>query len=122
VDSFGQPRERNNFGELSDGDSAGAIYNYAPPKENVTLPPGEWQSLDITFTPAKLDGSGKPAAPAQLTVLHNGTLIHDNQKVHKPTEHAPIQDFTTSAGLILEDGGQAVEYRNIWMVRLDPTK
>lgn len=123
IDSFGQPRERNNFGELSDDDSAGAIFKYAAPTENVTLPPGEWQSLDVTFIPATLDGEGKAEKSAEITVVHNGRQIHERQKVHKPTEGAPIRDLTSkSPGLILEDGGHSVEFRNIWVVRLDAAK
>ncbi|MCC7418838.1 MAG: DUF1080 domain-containing protein [Planctomycetaceae bacterium] len=123
VDSFGQPRERNNFGDLSDDDSAGAIFKYAPPTENVTLPPGEWQSLDITFIPAVPDAKGKAEKSAEISVVHNGKPIHERQKVHKPTDGAPVRDLTSkSPGLILEDGGQAVEFRNIWVVRLDPAK
>ncbi len=118
VDSFGQAREVNNFGELSDDDSAGAIYKYAAPTENVTLPPGEWQSLDITFLPPNLDAKGEVGKPAEITVVHNGTTIHDRVKVHKRTQNSPVKDYASKAGLILEDGGQAVQFRNIWMVKL----
>jgi hypothetical protein len=118
VDSFGQPRRKNNFGDLADDDSAGAIFKYAAPLENVTLPPGEWQALDITFQAAELAPDGKLLHPAEITVYHNGTLIHDRVKIRKPTEGAPVQDLTTESGLVLEDAGQAVEYRNIWLVPL----
>jgi hypothetical protein len=120
LDSFGQPRVRDNFGALADDDSAGAIYKVAPPRENATLPPGEWQSLDITFQAARWKPDGTLAKPAEISVRHNGTLIHDAVKVDKPTPGAPVQDPKTPAGLILEDAGQPVEFRNIWMVRLDP--
>jgi hypothetical protein len=68
VDSFGQARVRNNFGDLSDDDSAGAIFMRTAPTENVALPPGEWQTLDITFEQAKLGKDGKVAEPALITV------------------------------------------------------
>lgn len=119
LDSFGQPRVRNSFGELADDDSAGAIFKHTAPRENATFPPGEWQAFDITFESAKLDAAGKLKEPAYLTVRHNGALIHDRVKVSKPTPGAPLQDLTEPGGLILENGGQPVEFRNIWLVRLD---
>jgi len=122
VDSFGQARARNNFGDLSDDDSAGAIFMHTAPTENAALPPGEWQALDITFEEAKLGKDGKVAKPALITVHFNGVLIHDRVKVNKATPGAPIRDLATAAGLILEDGGQSVEFRNVWIVRLDATR
>jgi hypothetical protein len=119
VDSFGQPREVNNFGQLADDDSAGAIFKEVAPRENATLPPGQWQALDITFEAAKLDADGKVKQPALMTVRHNGVLIHDREKVSRPTQGAPVRDLKTASGLVLEDGGQPVEFRNIWMVKLD---
>lgn len=119
LDSFGQPRVRDNFGALADDDSAGAVFKRAAPLENVALPPREWQALDITFTAPELKPDGAVQRPGTLTVVHNGTVIHNALKLEEPTSGAPIQDLTTPAGLILEDAGQPVEFRNIWMVRLD---
>jgi hypothetical protein len=119
VDSFGQPRKRNNFGDLSDDDSAGAIYKHSAPTENKTLPPGEWQTFDITFLPAKAGADGTAEQPAQITVVHNGTTIHDGAKIRKSTSGAPLKDLATPGGLVLEDGGQGVEFRNVWMVPLN---
>lgn len=119
VDSFGQARKLNNFGLPDDDDSAGAIFKHKAPLENATLPPGEWQTLDITFLAARYDAAGKATRPAEMTVRLNDQLVQDSVKLAGPTEGAPIQDQTTPAGLILQDSGYPVQYRNIWVVPLD---
>lgn len=112
ADSFGFPRERDNLGEFDDVKALGAIYGAKAPKEQPGLPPGEWQALDITFASAK--GSN----PADITVVLNGTTIHDHVKIDAPTEGAPIRDADSAAGLILERTGHPLEFRNIWYVPL----
>jgi len=39
--------------------------------------------------------------------------------IGRSTERAPFSAGTELPGIVLEDGGQAVQYRNIGMVRLD---
>jgi hypothetical protein len=112
VDSFGFPRERDNLGEFDDVKALGAIYGAKAPKEQPGLPPGEWQALDITFT------SARGTNPADITVVLNGTTIHDHLKLDGPTEGAPIRDAETAAGLILERSGHPLEFRNVWYVPL----
>lgn len=120
LDSFGQARPLNNFGQPDDDDSAGAIFKQKAPVENATLPPGEWQALDITFLAARYDAAGKATRPAEITVRLNDQLVQDRVKLEQPTEGAPIQDATTPAGLILQDSGHPVQFRNIWFVELNP--
>lgn len=119
VDSFGFPRSKDAADEFSDHDALGAIFQQRAPTEQPALPPGEWQAFDITFLAAKRDAAGKVTRPAEVTVLLNGVQIHDRVPLLKPTEGAPLQDDSTRAGLILQNGGQRVEYRNIWFVPLD---
>jgi hypothetical protein len=120
VDSFGQPRPLNNFGLPDDDDSAGALFKQKAPLENATLPPGEWQALDITFLAARYDAGGKRTRAGEITVRLNDHLVQDRVPLSEPTEGAPIQDTTTPAGLILQDSGHAVQFRNIWFVPLNP--
>ena len=122
IDNFGQPRVLDNFGELADDDSTGAVFGQYAPLVNATLPPGEWQTLDILFLAPRLDANGQVERPGEITITHNGQLIQDRVKIRRPTKGAPIQDLAATAGLILEDGGQPVEYRNLWMVKLNPAK
>lgn len=118
VDSFGFPRPRTLDGDFEDHDALGAIYKQRPPLEMAALPPGEWQAFDITFTGPKTDSSGQ-SQPAEVTVMLNGTLIHDRVPLTEPTEGAPGTSRTTKSGLILQNAGQLLEFRNIWYVPLD---
>jgi hypothetical protein len=97
---------------------ASAFYLHSAPLVNACRKPGEWQSYDIVFHPAKPGADGK-IQPGSFTVFHNGVLVQD---------HIPVQgDATTSAKfsgaaatgpLMLQDHSCPVRYRNIWLRRL----
>ena len=92
----------------------GAIYKQYVPLVNACRPPGEWQTYDIIFHAAKMEG-GTRAAPARLTVFHNGVLIHDNVELQGPTGGAIGQEETATGPLLLQEHGHEVKYRNIWV-------
>jgi hypothetical protein len=101
---------------------AGALYGQHPPLVNVTRPPGEWQSYDIVFRRPRFDASGKVVSPAYFTVLHNGVLIHDHVALTGPTAHRsrpPYQAHADRLPISLQDHGQPVRYRNIWVRDLE---
>ncbi len=63
----------------------------SPPKVNAAKPPGEWQTLDVTFQAARFDASGRKTAHAKFVrVVHNGLLIQEN--VEMPYAHGPNWD------------------------------
>ncbi len=79
----------------------GAIYNFKAPLVYASKPSGEWQSLEATFV-----GN-------ELTVLLNGTKIHDKVVCEKPTGR-PLDDKVGEPGPILLQGTLgAVKFRNI---------
>ncbi len=95
----------------------GAIYGQTPPLVNVTRPPGEWQSFDILFTAPKFDGE-KLMAPARVTMLHNGVLVHLNEEIHGDTGHriAAVYKQKVSKGPLVFGGhGCPVRFRNVWV-------
>ena len=101
-----------------DGQAA-AIYGQFPPRVNVSRPPGEWQTLDITFTAPRFDASGKLVSPARMTVLHNGVNVHDNVTLLGPTTHmrrTPYEAHPDTLPISLQDHGHPVRFRNIWFV------
>jgi hypothetical protein len=75
----------------------------------------QWQTYDITFRAARFDSSGKRIEDAHMTVEHNGVKIHDEVKVSKATTAAP---GGKPRGIYLQDHGNPVQYRNIWLVEL----
>lgn len=117
VDSFGVGRTTDNFGEFDDVDALGAVLGIKAPKELPALPPGEWQSLDITFRAPRLDETGKVAQPGELSATLNGIVIHDRTVLDRTTAGAP-RDGQAPGGLVLEHAGQSVEFRNLWIVEL----
>ncbi len=109
LDSFGLG-EKNNRG--------GGIYGIRPPDVNMNYPPLSWQTYDIKFQAAEYK-NGKKTSPARLTVRHNGVLIHDNVAVKKATRAAPVDDGPEPGPLYLQDHGNPVRFRNIWVVPLN---
>lgn len=92
----------------------GGIYGISAPKVNMCAPPLQWQTYDITFRAAKMQGQ-KVAEHAQMTVLHNGVKIHADVKLPHTTTAAPFGKIGPRGGLYLQDHGHLVEFRNIWV-------
>jgi hypothetical protein len=106
-----------------DGQAA-AIYGQYPPLVNACLPPGQWQSYDIVFRRPRFLADGTVAQPARITVLHNGVLVQDNVELWGPTawlQHFPFKSHADALPISLQDHGNPVRYRNIWLRKLsDP--
>lgn len=99
----------DSFGLTHTSGDCGGLYGIARARVNASLPPETWQTYDITFEPATLDGSGKVVEPPRITVLHNGITIHDRQEI-------PGKEHRLKGPLQLQDHGHPVQYRNIWLV------
>ena len=99
----------------------GGIYGQYPPQVNACLPPGEWQTYDIIFRHPRLK-DGKVVEPAYVTVLQNGVLLQDHQRIEGPTGHmivAKYHDNIEDHGpLALQFHGNPLRYRNIWVRKL----
>lgn len=101
---------------------AGAIYGQSPPLVNASLPPGEWQAFDIVFRRPRFRPDGSLAAPARLTVFHNGVLVQDNHEAWGPTSWLQYFDYgghPDRLPLALQDHANPVRFRNIWLRELD---
>ncbi len=95
-----------------DGQAA-AYYGHNPPLVNASRKPGEWQTYDIIFHTPKLQPDGK-VAPGSFTILHNDVLVQD----HVPVAAAKSRTLPSKAPIVLQDHGNPVRYRNIWVWRL----
>lgn len=99
-----------------DGQCA-AIYGQTPPLVNATRAPGEWQNFDIVFTAPRFDGE-KLAAPARVTVFHNGILVHLNETIHGATGHQIIPEYknkVTTGPVTLSGHDCPARFRNVWL-------
>lgn len=102
----------------------GALYGRAVPLVNVCRPPGQWQSYDIVYRRPTFDKDGNVTRKATFTIFHNGVLIHDHVELsggtgwinpHAVTDYKPHGD---KGPLQLQDHGNPVRYRNIWIREL----
>ncbi len=98
----------------------GAMYGHYPPLVNACRKPGEWQAYDIVFHPPKKlpDGTVRPGT---FTVLHNGVLIQDHVKFNNEgTTASPLRGIVEKGPLYLQDHGNPVRFRNVWVRKLNP--
>ncbi len=97
---------------------AGSIYKQHAPLVNACRKPGEWQTYDIIYRAPKFAEDGSVASPARVTVLHNGVLIQDNAEILGTATHKGFPKYTKHSDkepLMLQDHGDAVRFRNIWI-------
>jgi len=102
--------------------TAGSIYGQYPPLVNASRPPGEWQTYDIYFRRPRFRSDGSLQEPARATVVLNGLLVQNNEIIYGPTAPTPPYRYTAHADalpLTLQDHGQPVRFRNIWVRRLN---
>jgi hypothetical protein len=100
---------------------AGSVYKQHAPLVNSSGKPGEWQTYDIVFHAPKFDDQGKVIDRARVTVLHNGVLIQNNAEIYGNTYNdrpALYIAHPAEEPLHLQDHGNPVRYRNIWIRRL----
>ena len=107
LDSFGLSGEHN---------ECGGIYTVKKPDINMCFPPLSWQTYDIDFTAATYDAAGKKLTDARMTVKHNGVLIHNDVAVPKATTAAPVAEGPEPGPLYLQDHGNPIRFKNIWIV------
>lgn len=102
---------------------AGSMYKQYAPLVNASRKPGEWQTYDIIYTaPRFASDSTTYFTPPRVTVLHNGVLVQNNVSLRGPTEYVGIPEYFIKkhgpASLVLQDHGNPVAFRNIWIREL----
>ncbi len=98
----------------------GSIYKQAIPLANPSRKPGEWQTYDIIFTAPRFSKAGIMIDPAYVTVLLNGVLVQHHVAVKGTTEYIgyPKMQVAAKGPIILQDHGNPVGFRNIWVREL----
>jgi Domain of Unknown Function (DUF1080) len=109
LDSFGL--------ELQFNDCA-SLYRFKAPDLNMSFPPLRWQTYDIDFTAPKFDADGKKTANGRITIRHNGVIVHNNLELENKTG-AGSQEGPNPLPILLQNHGNPVHFRNIWLIDHD---
>ena len=113
LDSYNNPTYSNG--------QAASIYKQGIPLVNASRPPGEWQSYDIFFRAPHFNADGSLKSPAYVTVVHNGVLVQDHFEIKGGTVYIGQPKYEKHGDrepLQLQDHGNPVAYRNIWIREL----
>ena len=129
----------DSFGSEGYWDECGALYRQIPPQVNASLEPGAWQTFDIEYKPAKFEGEKFLDYP-RFTVYHNGICVlrdvpvvgNTAQNVHKYRGDLPpnlpsdnqkkngsYKFSKDKVDIQLQEHGDFVEFRNIWVMPMD---
>jgi hypothetical protein len=105
LDSFGlYPLAQND---------CGSIYAIKAASGNHCLPPMEWQTYDIILR------NGGPGQTPEITVRHNGVVTIENARVPSGIIGKGGGGGTPDGGFLkLQDHGNPVQFRNIWVLPL----
>jgi hypothetical protein len=107
LDSFGLEGLKN---------ECGGVYRIAGADVNMCLPPLVWQTYDIEFTAPRFDADGFKMHNAEMTIRHNGVLIHDRLNVYRTTASDSPPEAPGPHPFSLQGRDPVVLYRNIWVV------
>lgn len=98
----------------------GSIYKQAIPLANPSRKPGEWQTYDIIYQAPRFNKAGLMAEYAYVTVLLNGVLVQNHVAIRGSTEYIgyPRVQAHGAGPILLQDHGNPVGFRNIWVREL----
>ena len=91
----------DSFGGAPDPHHMGAVYSRIKPTVAAEKPPGEWQTMDITFV------------DRHVTVVLNGKRIIDNQPVMGCTGGALWSDVSKPGPIYLQGDHTGITYRSL---------
>ena len=109
----------DSYGLDSQDNDCGGIYQVSKPRVNACKAPTVWQSYDIDFT-APVFRDDKKVKPAKITVIQNGVTIQEDVEIPLDNTVSGLGGDPSEPGPIhLQDHGNPVQYRNIWLLQID---
>lgn len=113
LDSYNNPTYSNG--------QAASIYKQLIPLKNAARKPGEWQTYEVVFMAPRFNDDSTVKIPANITVFHNGVLVQNHATLFGKTEYIGIGKYVKHADkepLVIQDHGNPVSFRNIWIRNL----
>ena len=89
-------------------------YQGYPPRQNVSLAPGLWQKMKISFRAPRFDEQGNKVENARiLSVELNGVTIHEDVELLGPTRGSMQTEEVARGPIRIQGDHGAVAFRNI---------
>ena len=107
----------DSFGLEGKDNECGGIYQISEPDQNMCFSPLTWQTYDVEFQAAKFDRDGNKKKNAEVTIKQNGVIIHKDLELPAVTGGAMSPESAEPGPIHLQNHGNPVRYRNIWVVK-----
>jgi hypothetical protein len=105
----------DSFGLDGADNECGSLYKQRAPLMNMSFPPLSWQTYDVDFTAPRFDAAGTKTRNARITVRHNGVIVQNDVEITAKTG-AGAAEGPNPRPIKLQDHGNPVHFRNIWIV------
>lgn len=98
----------------------GSVYKQSIPLANPCRKPGEWQTYDIVYQAPRFNKAGLMSDYAYVTVLLNEVVIQNHAAIRGTTAYIgyPKVQAHGAGPIMLQDHGNPVGFRNIWIREL----
>ncbi len=100
----------------------GSLYKQYPPLANPARGPGEWSTYDVVYIAPRFNEDGSLQSPARITTFINGVLTQLDSELFGPTIYRGLPTYSqhpVKLPISLQDHGDFVSFRNIWLRELD---
>jgi hypothetical protein len=106
----------DSFGLEGRNNECSGLYSLQAPRLNMCYPPLSWQTYDADFQAARFGADGSKTANAVLTLRFNGVVVYDAIELTDKTPGGADTEYPGEGPLQLQDHGNPVHYRNIWVL------
>lgn len=111
----------DSFAQIPKIDGLGALYRIKPADLNMCFPPLVWQTYDVQFTAPRWGADGVKLRDARITSWINGIKVQDDVALSSKTGAGKPEGAFLSP-IKIQDHGDPVRFRNIWIVDRGLTK